>query len=61
MGQTEPDISRMQKEAWQEGYDAALEKIRYAIKMRQMGMADCEIVRRTELPPALVHAILGEK
>ncbi len=60
MRESETEINRIRQEAWQEGYDAALEKIRHVIKMRKMGMADCEIVRRTALPPALIHGLLGE-
>ncbi|MCI8295775.1 MAG: hypothetical protein HFG22_07815 [Lachnospiraceae bacterium] len=54
------DVGRLQKEAWQEGYDAAMQKLRIAIKLRDMGIADCEIVKRTDLPPAIVHGLLGE-
>ncbi len=39
------------KEGWQEGDDAALQKIKLALKMKDMGMEDCEIVKRTALPP----------
>lgn len=49
------------KEAWQEGYEAAISKMRLAIKLRDMGIADCEIVKRTDLPPFIVHGMLGER
>ena len=49
------------KPAWQEGYEAAISKMRLAIKLRDMGIADCEIVKRTDLPPFIVHGMLGER
>lgn len=49
------------KEAWQDGYEAAISKMRLALKLRDMGMADCEIVKRTDLPPFIVHGMLGER
>lgn len=58
---TEEMLEKMKAQAWQEGYDAALQKIRLALKMKDMGMEDCEIVRRTDLPPVIVHAVLGDE
>ena len=49
------------KAAWQEGYEAAISKMRLALKLRDMGMADCEIVKRTDLPPFIVHGMMGER
>jgi hypothetical protein len=57
---SEENIEKMRKEAWQEGYDAAIEKLRNALKMKDMGMADCEVVKRTGLPPYIIHGIFGE-
>lgn len=57
---SEEALARLKKEAWQEGYDAALKKLRIAIKLRDMGIDDCEIVKRTDLPPVIVHGLLGE-
>jgi hypothetical protein len=58
---SEENLERLRKEAWQEGYDAAMEKLRMALKLKNMGLADCEIVKRTELPPFIVHGIFGEQ
>ena len=51
---------QIRKEAWEEGYDAALKKIRTVFKMKEMGMSDCQIVARTDLPPTIVHLLLDE-
>lgn len=56
----EEQLSCLRREAWQDGYDAALEKLRIALKLKDMGMGDCEIVKRTGLPPVIVHGILGD-
>lgn len=47
------------EEAWSEGYRAALEQVKNAIRMREIGMSDCEIVKRTDLPPTILHGIIG--
>ena len=56
----EKEMEAVRKEAWQEGYDAALRQIRNAIRMQKMGISDCEIVKRTDLPPTIIHDIIGE-
>lgn len=56
----EETLLRLRREAWQDGYDAAMEKLRTALKLKDMGMTDCEIVKRTELPPVIVHGIMGD-
>ncbi len=58
---SEEALARLKREAWQEGYDTAMQKLRIAIKLRDMGIAGCEIVKRTDLPPAIVHVILGDR
>ncbi len=60
MEQTEAAMDRALREAWQDGYEAAIGKMRLALKMGDMGMSDCEIVKRTDLPPFIVHAVLGQ-
>lgn len=60
MERRETAEARALREAWQDGYEAAIGKMRLALKMRDMGMADCEIVKRTDLPPFIVHAVLGQ-
>lgn len=57
MEQSEREI--LQKEAWQEGYDAALAQVRNAIRLCEMGVPDCEIVKRTDLPPTIIHGLKG--
>lgn len=59
MEYTDEIIKQIRKEAWQEGYDAALQKIRMVTKLAEMGIPDCQIVNRVDLPPVIVHAILG--
>lgn len=55
------NLEQIKKAAWQDGYDAALEKIRMVFKMKEIGMPDCKIVERTDLPPVIVHHLLGEE
>lgn len=61
MEYTNEMLEQIKKEAWQEGYDAALQKIRMVTKLAQMGLPDCQIVNRVDLPPVIVHAILGKE
>ncbi len=50
-------IEQVRKDAWQEGYDDAMKMLRSAIKLRDMGIKDCEIVKITGLAPVIVHGM----
>ena len=57
---TEEEIKKQLEIARREGYDEAMTKIRNAIKLKQMGMSGCEITKKLDLPPVIVHAVCGE-
>ncbi|MGN0775678.1 MAG: hypothetical protein ACI4MM_03255 [Candidatus Ventricola sp.] len=60
MEYTEEIVERIRREAYQDGFDAAMEKLRLAVRLAKMGEADCKIVDKTGLPPYIIHAMLGE-
>lgn len=43
------------KEAYDKGFEDALQLVRYCLKLRKMGVADCQIVKKFDLPPAFLH------
>lgn len=45
-------------EAREEGYKEAMKTIEGIIRLKQMGVADCEIVKRLDAAPAIVHELL---
>ena len=51
-------MKKMRREAYEEVYEAAMEKLRLAIRLAKMGEADCKIVDKTGLPPYIIHAML---
>lgn len=60
MEYTEEIVERIRREAYQDGFDAAMEKLRLAVRLAKMGEADCKIVDKTGLPPYIIHAMIGE-
>lgn len=56
---TEEMLERIRRDAWEDGYHAALEKVRMVPKLAKLGLPDCEIVKRTDLPPVIVHGMMG--
>ena len=60
MEYTEEIVERIRREAYQDGFDAAMEKLRLSVRLAKMGEADCKIVDKTGLPPYIIHAMIGE-
>ena len=58
MEYTDEIVKKMRREAYEEGYEAAMEKLRLAIRLAKMGEAACKIVDKTGLPPYISHAML---
>ena len=51
MEYSEETIEKIRREAYEEGYEAAMDKLRLAIRLARLGEADCRIVEITGLPP----------
>ena len=60
MEYNEETIEKIRREAYEEGYEAAMDKLRLAIRLARLGEADCRIVEKTGLPPYIVHAMLDQ-
>ncbi len=60
MTYTDEMMEKIRSQAYEEGYEAALDKLRLAIRLAKMGEPDCTIVHQTELPPYIIHAMLGK-
>ena len=60
MEYTDEIVEKMRREAYEEGYEAAMDKLRLAIRLAKMGEADCRIVEKTGLPPYIIHAMLDK-
>ena len=60
MEYTDEIVEKMRRQAYEEGYEAAMDKLRLAIRLAKMGVADCKIVDKTGLPPYIIHAMLDK-
>lgn len=60
MEYTDEIVEKMRRQAYEEGYEAAVDKLRMAIRLAKMGEADCKIVEKTGLPPYIIHAMLDK-
>ena len=60
MEYTDELVEKMRRQAYEEGYEAAMDKLRMAIRLAKMGEADCRIVEKTGLPPYIIHAMLDK-
>ena len=54
----EKEFEEKLAEAREEGYKEAMKKIEGIIRLKEMGVNDCEIVKRLDAAPALVHGII---
>ncbi len=53
-------VEQIRKQAYEEGFEAAMDKLRLAIRLKKMGEADCNIVHKTDLPPYIIHGMLDK-
>lgn len=54
----EKEFEEKLAEAREEGYKEAMKKIEGIIRLKEMGVNDCEIVKRLDAAPAIVHGII---
>lgn len=47
-----------EKEIYEAGWNDAVKSIRCALRLKKMGMDDCQIVKKLEMPPSLLHELL---
>jgi len=47
-----------EKEIYEIGWNDAVKSIRCALRLKKMGMDDCQIVKKLEMPPSLLHELL---
>lgn len=44
--------------ARKDGYDEALKLIRYILKLKKIGVSDCEIIKKFNLDPTFIHELM---
>ena len=54
----EKEFEEKLAEAREEGYKEDMKKIEGIIRLKEMGVNDCEIVKRLDAAPAIVHGII---
>ncbi|MDD7176146.1 MAG: hypothetical protein PUH70_13905 [Clostridiales bacterium] len=57
---TQEQLDAVRREAYEEGYEEAIGRMRLAVRLAKLGEPDCRIVERTKLPPFIVHALLDQ-
>jgi hypothetical protein len=51
-------LAPREKEIYEAGWNDAVKSIRCALRLKKMGMDDCQIVKKLEMPPSLLHELL---
>ena len=46
------------KAARAEGFAEALRLVRYVLKLKKMGVSDCEIIKKFQLDPTFIHELM---
>ncbi|MFR5879479.1 MAG: hypothetical protein ACLUEQ_00990 [Cloacibacillus evryensis] len=46
------------KAARAEGFVEALGLVRYVLKLKKMGVSDCEIIKKFQLDPTFIHELM---
>jgi hypothetical protein len=54
----EKELEEKLADAKEEGYKEAMKLIEGMIQLKEMGISDCEIVKRLDAAPAIVHGVL---
>jgi len=54
----EKELEEKLTEAREDGYKEAMKTIEGIIRLKEMGVGDCEIVKRLDAAPAIVHGLL---
>ena len=52
-------LNEREKEVYEAGWNDAVKSIRCALRLKKMGLDDCEIVKKLDMPPSLLHELLG--
>lgn len=47
------------KAEYDRGFKDALNTVRGILRLRKMGISDCEIVRKFDLDPTFIHELMG--
>lgn len=59
MGQAaESNFNSELESACAQGFREALDTVRYVLKLKKMGISECEIIKKFQLDPTFIHELM---
>lgn len=59
MGQAaESNFNSELESARAQGFREALDTVRYVLKLKKMGISECEIIKKFQLDPTFIHELM---